>query len=100
MLSASDSSPVGGMGAKEGGEGEGDDVEGTGLLAETMRKVDRSFRARLVAGPSDDLGYQYFVEKVHLHNFCCYLSVECIATCSHSYLVSNVVDVLHKSGTD
>ena len=61
MLSARDSPPVGGASAREG-DGEG--VEGTGLLAETMRKVDRSFRARLVAGPSDDLGYQYFVEKV------------------------------------
>lgn len=66
MLSGADTSPVA-AGAREGPEeGEGDDVEGTGLLAETMRKVDRSFRARLVAGPSDDLGYQYFVEKVKL----------------------------------
>ena len=45
---------------REGGEG----VEGTGLLAETMRKVDRSFRAKLLAGSAEDLGYQYFVEKV------------------------------------
>lgn len=66
MLSGADTSPVA-AGAREGTEeGEGNDVEGTGLLAETMRKVDRSFRARLVAGPSDDLGYQYFVEKVKI----------------------------------
>lgn len=65
MLSGSDSSPV--TGAREGtGERDSNDVEGTGLLAEMMRKVDRSFRARLVAGPSDDLGYQYFVEKVKI----------------------------------
>ena len=41
-------------------------MEGTGLLAETMRKVDRSFRAKLVAGSCEDLGYQYFVEKVRV----------------------------------
>ena len=58
MLSAG--SPVTGREIAEALEG----VEGSGLLAETMRKVDRSFRARLVAGSSDDLGYQYFVEKV------------------------------------
>ena len=60
MLSAG--SPVGVAGgvATETEDG----VEGTGLLAETMRKVDRSFRARLVGGANDDLGYQYFVEKV------------------------------------
>ena len=50
------------MGREIGDSGEC--VEGTGLLAETMRKVDRSFRARLVAGATEDLGYQYFVEKV------------------------------------
>ena len=44
-------------------------AEGTGLLAETVRKVDRSFRARLnqMAGGSEDMGYQYFSEKVHLY---------------------------------
>ena len=55
-------SPALAMG-REGGEG-GEGVEGTGLLAETMRKVDRSFRAKLLAGSAEDLGYQYFVEKV------------------------------------
>ena len=62
------------MGGKEGGgggEGEGEGIDGTGLLAETMRKVDRSFRSRLVAGPSEDLGYQYFVEKVRLYLSLC-----------------------------
>lgn len=59
-----------------------DSIEGTGLLAETMRKVDRSFRAKLVGGPSDDLGYQYFVEKVSIcvvifDNYCCHCC--CIA---------------------
>ncbi|CAI8032310.1 Protein kinase C-binding protein 1 [Geodia barretti] len=55
-------SPALAMG-REGGEG-GEGVEGTGLLAETMRKVDRSFRAKLLAGSAEDLGYQYFVEKL------------------------------------
>ena len=42
-------------------------AEGSGLLAETVRKVDRSFRARInqMAGGSEDMGYQYFSEKVH-----------------------------------
>lgn len=53
-------SPATGREAAEAGDG----VEGTGLLAETMRKVDRSFRAKLLAGSAEDLGYQYFVEKV------------------------------------
>ena len=64
MLSATDTLPAGGVNRREGGEGEEEGVDGTGLLADTMKKVDRSFRARLVAGSSEDLGYQYFVEKV------------------------------------
>ena len=41
-------------------------AEGSGLLAETVQKVDRSFRARInqMAGSSEDMGYQYFSEKV------------------------------------
>ena len=41
-------------------------LEGSGLLADTIRKVDRSFRARLnqMAGGAEDMGYQYFTEKV------------------------------------
>ena len=48
------------------GEGEGEVVEGSGLFAETRRKVERSFRSRLtqLSSPAEDLGYQYFVEKV------------------------------------
>ena len=40
--------------------------EGTGLLADTIRKVNSSFHARLnqMAGGSEDMGYQYFMEKV------------------------------------
>ncbi len=40
---------------------------GSGLLADTIRKVDNSFYARLnqMAGSgSEDMGYQYFMEKV------------------------------------
>ena len=41
-------------------------AEGTGLLADTIRKVDASFMARVnqITGPTDDMGYKYFVEKV------------------------------------
>lgn len=41
-------------------------MEGSGLFAETRRKVERSFRSRLtqLSSPAEDLGYQYFVEKV------------------------------------
>ena len=41
-------------------------AEGSGLLADTIRKVDRTFRVRLnqMAGGSEDMGYQYFTEKV------------------------------------
>ena len=46
--------------------------EGSGLLADTIRKVNRSFHARLnqmAGGVSEDMGYQYFMEKVsHLHD--------------------------------
>ena len=52
----------------EGGVGEDGEavIEGSGLLAETMTKVDRSFRSRLMqlSSSAEDLGYQYFVEKV------------------------------------
>lgn len=45
-----------------------DFAEGTGLLADTIRKVNASFMARVnqITGPSDDMGYKYFVEKVFL----------------------------------
>ena len=85
MLSATDTLPVGGVSRREGGEGEGEveGVEGTGLLADTIKKVDRSFRARLVAGSSEDLGYQYFVEKVgvHCHMTLCPLTSTYIHDC-------------------
>ena len=47
-------------------EEDGSDFEGSGLLADTIRKVDKSFRARVnhMAGGTDDMGYQYFMEKV------------------------------------
>lgn len=43
-----------------------DFAEGTGLLADTIRIVNSSFLARVnqMTGPSDDMGYKYFVEKV------------------------------------
>ena len=45
--------------------------EGTGLLADTLRKVNSSFHARLnqMSGGSEDMGYQYFMEKVRVHLF-------------------------------
>ena len=45
-----------------------DFAEGTGLLADTIRIVNSSFLARVnqMTGPSDDMGYKYFVEKVNL----------------------------------
>lgn len=48
-----------------------DFAEGTGLLADTIRKVNTSFLARVnqITGPSDDMGYKYFVEKVRLIAF-------------------------------
>ena len=41
-------------------------AEGSGLLADTIRKVNTTFLGRLnqMMGPSDDMGYKYFVEKV------------------------------------
>ena len=43
-----------------------DFAEGSGLFADTVRKVNQSFRARVnhLTGNSDDMGYQYFTEKV------------------------------------
>ena len=44
--------------------------EGSGLLADTIRKVNRSFHARLnqmAGGVSEDMGYQYFMEKVSVN---------------------------------
>ncbi len=56
----------GGAAAPEPEEEDSSFSEGSGLLAETIRKVDRSFRARLsqMAGGTEDMGYQYFSEKV------------------------------------
>ena len=53
-----------GMSAEEGGSG--DFAEGSGLLADTIRKVNSSFMARVnqMTGSPDDMGYKYFVEKV------------------------------------
>lgn len=49
-----------------GGDDISDFAEGTGLLADTIRKVNTSFLARVnqMTGPSDDMGYKYFEEKV------------------------------------
>lgn len=49
-----------------GGDEIGDFGGGTGLLAETIRKVDTALQARVnhMTGHSDDMGYRYFVEKV------------------------------------
>ena len=55
---------------------EEDFQEGNGLLADTIRKVNRSFHARLnqmAGGGSEDMGYQYFMEKV----CCSCLGSEC-----------------------
>ena len=41
MLSATDTLPVGGANRREGGEGEEEGVEGTGLLADTMKILNR-----------------------------------------------------------
>ena len=45
-----------------------DFTEGSGLFADTVRKVNQSFRARVnhLTGNSDDMGYQYFTEKVSI----------------------------------
>ena len=48
-----------------------------GLLGDTMRVVDQSLHSRLDAmvGPTDDMGFQYFTEKVQ-HPLClCYTLV-------------------------
>ena len=65
-------------GAHQGGDGEEQDedmAEGSGLLADTIRQVDRTFKARmdLLTGQPGDLGFKYFTEKV---------SVCCPHTCS------------------
>lgn len=46
-----------------------DFAEGSGLLADTIRKVNASLQARInqMTGHSDDMGYKYFVEKVSLN---------------------------------
>lgn len=46
-----------------------DFAEGSGLFADTVRKVNQSFRARVnhLTGNSDDMGYQYFTEKVSIY---------------------------------
>jgi hypothetical protein len=51
-----------------GGDKISDFAEGTGLLADTIRKVDASLQARVnqITGHTDDMGYKYFVEKVVL----------------------------------
>lgn len=45
-----------------------DFAEGSGLFADTVRKVNQSFRARVnhLTGNNDDMGYQYFTEKVSI----------------------------------
>ena len=54
---------------QQDGEGEGQEedlVEGSGLLADTIRQVDRTFKARmdLLTGQPGDLGFKYFTEKL------------------------------------
>ena len=68
-LMATTVTPVEGIAVERGGlveEETPEFAEGSGLLAETVQKVDRSFRARInqMAGSSEDMGYQYFSEKV------------------------------------
>lgn len=48
-----------------------DFAEGTGLLADTIRKVNTSFMARVsqMTGSTDDMGYKYFEEKVRNYLF-------------------------------
>ena len=45
-----------------------DFADGSGLFADTVRKVNQSFRARVnhLTGNNDDMGYQYFTEKVSI----------------------------------
>ena len=68
--------------AHQGGEGEGQEedlVEGSGLLADTIRQVDRTFKARmdLLTGQPGDLGFKYFTEKVRSVCVCV-----CVCVCS------------------
>ena len=73
MLAAREESPMA-VAMREGDLEE--EIEGAGggggLLSETIKKVDRAFKSRLtqLSGPGDDLGYQYFVEKVYAHVVC------------------------------
>lgn len=65
-------------------------AEGSGLLADTIRKVDRSFRTRVnqIAGASEDMGYQYFTEKVTLCSMC--LEVKFTTSTSHNSSILHI----------
>ena len=69
-------------GVQQGEEGEGQEemmVEGNGLLADTIRQVDRTFKARmdLLTGQPGDLGFKYFTEKV-FRKLCVLCEVSCV----------------------
>ena len=71
-----------------------DITEGSGgLLADTIRKVDRSFRARVnqMSGGSEDMGYQYFTEKVRHFTCSPYCLLNNYALYVHMYNVHDVV---------
>ena len=55
-------------------------VEGSGLLADTIRQVDRTFKARmdLLTRQPGDLGFKYFTEKVR--SVCVCVCV-CVSVC-------------------
>ena len=78
--------------AHQGGEGEGQEedlVEGSGLLAGTIRQVDRTFKARmeLLTGQPWDLGFKYFTEKVRCVCVCVYVYV-CVCVFFYNYCSS------------
>lgn len=70
---------------------------GEGLLADTIRCVDRTFQTRLdtLAGSRDDLGYQYFSEKVRMYVHVCMGCSDCtcilyVYLCMQSCALSHV----------
>ena len=62
--------------AQAGGRGTSN---GNGLLADTIRQVDRTFKARmdLLTGQPGDLGFKYFTEKVS-RKLCVLCEVSCV----------------------
>ena len=78
---AEKAAPPAGVQQEEEGEGQGEMmVEGNGLLADTIRQVDRTFKARmdLLTGQPGDLGFKYFTEKVSV--LC---EVSCVCACMY-----------------